>query len=185
MGEAAERLAFTPIAAGWRWVVATGAMLLTAGIAAFAQPTLALTTASVFIGWLLLVAGVLGAIAATRARRHSGQWVEVLYGVASIMVGVFILFNPRDGAMSLTLALAVWLAIRGAIDLARAVRSGPLRPRMPLAVLGVVNVVLAAALLGAYPFAAVRAVGLFLGISFALAGSVTIATGLRLKRIDA
>ena len=183
MEQAAERLALTPIAVGWRWIVATGAMLLVAGIAAFAEPTLALTTASVFIGWLLLVAGVLGAIAATRARRHSGQWGEVLYGVLSIVVGVFILFNPRDGAMSLTLALAAWLAIRGAIDLGRAVRSGPMRPRIPLAVLGLVNIVLAAALLGAYPFPAVRAVGLFLGISFALAGLVTIATGLRLRRI--
>lgn len=183
MEQAAERLAFTPIAASWRWMLATGAMLLLAGIAAFAEPTLALTTASMFIGWLLLVAGVLGTIAATRARRHSGQWGEVLYGVLSIVIGVFILFNPRDGAISLTFALAAWLAIRGAIDIGRAVRAGPLRPRVPLAVLGIVNVVLSAALLGAYPFQALRAVGLFLGISFALAGTVTMATGFRLKRI--
>lgn len=183
MGQAAEQLAFTPIAAGWRWVVGSGLMLLVAGLAAFAEPTLALTTASVFIGWLLIVAGALGTVAAMRARRHGGQLAETLYGVVSILVGVFILFNPRDGAMSLTLALAIWLAVRGAIDVARAVRAGPLRPRVPLAGLGIVNIVLAAALLGAYPFPAVRAVGLFLGISFALAGAVTIATGLRLRRI--
>ena len=174
---------FAPLASGWRWVCASGVLLAIAGIAALLAPSLTTVTAGIFAGWLLLGIGVAGVVMGARARRHHARWTDLAYGIGSLVAGLVILFDPLAGAASLILALAIWFAIRAAIELGGAVRAGPGQARTVLIVIGTIDLLLGIGLFANWPFAAVKMVGLFLGFGFLLAGAATIATGLQLRRI--
>lgn len=177
-----DRRTFAPLASGWAWVAASGVLLLIAGVAALLAPSLTVVTFSIFIGWLLLLVGVAGIVLGLRTRTH-GRWGDLLQGIASLVAGVLIVFNPLAGALSLTMVIAIWFGLRGGIELGGAVRAGPGRARTMLAIIGVIDVLIAASLIANYPFPAMRAIGLVIGFGFLMAGAATLAAGLQLRRI--
>ena len=167
----------------WGWALASGILLVVAGVFALAAPGAATVAFAIFFGWLLLIAGVAGIVMGIRTRSAHERWLDLLYGVASLVLGAVMLIHPIAGALSLTLAFAIFLAFRGAVEIGGALRAGRGQLRTMLIVAGVVNLLLAVLLLTGFPYPAVQAIGLFVGISFLIGGIATIAAAIQLRRL--
>jgi uncharacterized membrane protein HdeD (DUF308 family) len=167
----------------WGWVLASGGVMLVAGIVALAAPIGTSLVFTIALGWILVIAGVAGMVAGLRARSAHRRSLDLVYGAASLAIGLLALLEPASATAALTLGFALWLAVRGIAELVGATRVRAGRIRVLLVVAGLVNLLLAAALLASWPFPAIEVIGLFVGISLLVAGAVTVATAMQLRRL--
>lgn len=166
--------------AGWGWTLAYGVVSLIAGLAAFAWPIAATFAVSLVIGTLFVVSGAFSTAAGVAGRAIEGAGYAILFGIVSIVIGLIMVFEPVTGALSITLLIVFWLAIRGGLELWWATRTK--RRRGWLIALGVINLLLAIYILATIPISALTLPGFILGISFALAGIDAIVTALNHRR---
>jgi uncharacterized membrane protein HdeD (DUF308 family) len=167
----------------WGWTMGCGIVLALAGILSLAAPGFTTVAITVLLGWVLLFTGIAGMVMGLRSHSMHRRWTDILYGAASLLIALFILFDPVAGAASLTLAFGVWLAFRGVVELAGASRAAAGHLRNTLILVGVIDVVLALLLFFNFPFPAVQALGAFVGISLLLGGIVTMLAAYQLRRI--
>src|ERR1051326_1827701 len=93
----------------WSFYLIEGIVLIFLGIAAVVVPVLASLAVAIFLGWLFLIGGIVGAFT-TLAHSHApGFWWSLLSTVATIIAGVVLLAWPIGGAVSITLVLAAYL----------------------------------------------------------------------------
>jgi uncharacterized membrane protein HdeD (DUF308 family) len=166
--------------AGWGWTLAYGIVSLIAAMAAFAWPIAATITVSLLIGTLFVVSGGFSIAAGITARAMEGAGYAILFGIVSVIIGLIMIFEPATGAISLTLLIVFWLAMRGGLELWWATRTR--RRRGWLIALGVINLLLAAYILATIPISALTLPGFILGISFAFAGIDAIMAALNHRR---
>lgn len=90
---------------------------------------------------------------------------------------------PVGGALSLTLMIILWLGVRGVMELFVGFRFK--RLRVPMLLLGVLNIVLAILLYSTVPWSALTLPGYILGASFLFGGIVAIMGALHDRREQA
>jgi len=89
-------------------------------------------------------------------------------------------FDPVSGAVSLTLVVAIWLAVRGVLEVVLGARYR--RHRWMMIALGIINILLAAYVLVMLPWAALALPGFILGISFLFGGVTAVMSALAHKK---
>jgi uncharacterized membrane protein HdeD (DUF308 family) len=163
--------------AHWRLFLAEGIVLLILGILAIVVPQIATIAAAVFIGWLLLVSGVVGLIATLRMRSAPGFGWSLISAIIGIVAGILLLRSPVSGALSLTLILTVFLAIEGVVSILFALEhKRELSGRWGAMLFsGVVDLFLAGIIFAGLPGTAAWAIGLLIGINLVFGGSALIA----------
>ncbi len=108
-----------------------------AGVAAaavtFFWPAItALALVFVIAAWAL-VTGILEIVAALRLRREiRGEWLLLLGGIVSLVLGVLFFAEPAAGALAIALWLGIYALIFGVLEVALAFKLRALRER-PLA----------------------------------------------------
>jgi uncharacterized membrane protein HdeD (DUF308 family) len=184
--EHAPFLAFPPrtIADHWRLYLAEGIVLLLLGIGAILVPVFASFAVAIFLGWLFLVGGLFGAMTALAGRHAPGFWWSLLSSLVTIVAGLLMIGWPVVGAISVTLVLAAYLVADGIISILFAVehRRQLTRRWGWLLANGIIDLVLAALIFAFLPFAAIWALGLFVGIDFIFGGSSLIAMALAARQ---
>src|ERR1700745_2610735 len=94
---------------GWGWFVALGIAQLVLGIIAWFD-VIAFTIAGViFIGALLLVAGVFQVVYAFIERGWGGFALHVLVGILYVVGGFLLMNDPLPGALVITILVAAAL----------------------------------------------------------------------------
>jgi uncharacterized membrane protein HdeD (DUF308 family) len=93
------------VRARWGALIVLGVLGILAGVVAFVWPGItAITLVWIFAFWAI-VAGVLQVSAAIRLRREvQGEWLWIVSGLCTAVLGVLLLISPGAGALSL-----VWL----------------------------------------------------------------------------
>jgi len=165
--------------AGWGWILAYGVLSIVLGVLAFLNPFAATYAATLVIGAFFIAAGLVSIAAGFAGRDHEGRGYAIGFGVLSLVIGLVMAFAPATAAISLTLLVAVWLGIRGALEIGLGTRFK--RGRGLMIVLGVVNILLAIYVLATLPWAALTLPGFILGISFLLGGIASVASALNHK----
>lgn len=165
----------------WTWTMTCGVILLLAGIFCLAAPGFTTAAIAVIIGWVLLFTGVASVMLGVRSHGSHKRWSEVLYGLASILVGLLVIIDPAAGAATLALFIAIWLAWRGMVSFGAGRVAGPGPARGVLLGIGAVDWLLALLLLLSWPFPAVQMLGVFVGLSLALGGVVTMLAAWQLR----
>jgi uncharacterized membrane protein HdeD (DUF308 family) len=97
----------------WLLFLVEGIILLGLGLAAIVLPLIATVAVEIIVGWLLLVSGTVGVVITFRMRRTPGFWWSLLSAILGIAAGIVLLRWPLNGALSLTLILAVFFLIEG------------------------------------------------------------------------
>jgi len=108
-----------------RWSVAISVLLIVLGLFALFAPFFAGVVLVSVIAWVLILVVCTHFWAAWHTRGLGAEVWEVLTGLACVAAGVVLLAWPLTGLVTLTLVLAVYLVLRGVIDLARALRQRP------------------------------------------------------------
>ena len=66
---------------------------------------------TLFIGWILVYAGVVMAIHSWTQRAAGRTWERALNALLALVIGIYIVLFPGAGALSLAILLAVLIAL--------------------------------------------------------------------------
>ncbi|TCP99638.1 uncharacterized membrane protein HdeD (DUF308 family) [Sphingomonas sp. PP-F2F-A104-K0414] len=166
--------------AGWGWILAYGVLSVVLGIMAFASPFSATYAATLVIGAFFIAAGIVSIVSGFAGKGHEGRGYAIGFGLVSLVIGLIMAFEPATGAISLTLLIAVWLGVRGALEIGLGARFR--RGQGLMIALGVVNIVLAVIVLATLPWSALTLPGYVLGISFLFGGVASVPSALAHKK---
>lgn len=122
------------------WDVAIGAVLLLLGVVLLGHAVLATTVSVLFIGWLLVAAGVLGLVAALFRIGRPGFWSAALGGGVLTVLGIVVLNNTQATAITLTLLAGTMFLVSGAMRVAESFQEPDYRWALLLG--GIVSLVL-------------------------------------------
>jgi uncharacterized membrane protein HdeD (DUF308 family) len=139
------------------------------------------TMASVFVfGVLLVIAGMAEVFHAVMVRKLSGFALHLLAAALYLLVGLFMLEDPVQAALVLTLLLGAFFFVGG---LLRIIFSLVARsPAWPWVVLnGVVDLILGVLILNRWPESSLWVIGLFIGIDLIINGWSWVALALEAR----
>ncbi|WP_271300688.1 HdeD family acid-resistance protein [Sphingomonas sp. CV7422] len=166
--------------AGWGWILAYGVLSIVLGMLAFLNPFAATYAATMVIGAFFIAAGLVSVAAGIAGKDHEGRGYAIGFGLLSLVIGLLMAFSPGTAAVSLTLLVAIWLGIRGALEIGLGARFR--RGRGLMIALGVINILLAVYVLATLPWSALTLPGFILGISFLLGGVTALVSALHHKK---
>ena len=105
----------------WRLFLGEGIALSILGLAAIIVPLIAGLFATVFMGWLLLIAGIVGLVATLSARQAPGFGWSLLSALVAVIAGGVLLWNPLQGLVTLTYVLTAFFIVDGILIIILAV----------------------------------------------------------------
>ncbi len=109
----------------WLWFLVLGLVLVICGAAAIALPALSTIAASVVLGVVLAIGGVVKIIEALQVKEWAGCVWQLLLGAIEIVGGILIYLNPLKGALAVTLLIAVVFLLQGVLQVVLAFRVRP------------------------------------------------------------
>jgi uncharacterized membrane protein HdeD (DUF308 family) len=168
----------------WGVFLAEGIVLSLVGLAAIVVPPLAGLAATIFLGWIFLMAGVVGLVATWRARGAPGFGWALLSALVALIAGGLLLWNPLQGLVTLTYVLTAYFIVDGILIIALAIAhrrelSGKWEWMM---INGIVDLILAAIVISGLPGTLFWALGLLVGIDLVFGGTSLIAMALEARK---
>jgi uncharacterized membrane protein HdeD (DUF308 family) len=116
------------------WVLLLkGVVDILAGIVAFVAPAAAAFALVLVVAFWAIVTGVLELAAAVRLRREHGEWLLILNGVLSLLLGVILLVRPAAGLLVLLWWIGAYAIVFGIVLLTLAFRLRARHHRTPAA----------------------------------------------------
>jgi uncharacterized membrane protein HdeD (DUF308 family) len=153
------------------WYLLQGSLMVLAGILALVYPALSSVAVVFFLGWLLIIVGVVQGISLIGARYVPHFWVQLVSVVLFVIVGVLFLRNPGESLLTLTLLLIVLFMVEGISKVIFALTIRPLANWGWVLASGIIGLLLALFLWASIPVTAVSLLGLLLGIELICEGA--------------
>jgi uncharacterized membrane protein HdeD (DUF308 family) len=153
------------------WYLVQSALMILAGIFALIFPAISSVAVVTFLGWLLIISGIVQAISLIDARYVPHFWLQLVSVGLSVMVGILFLRNPGAGLLTLTLLLIVFFMVEG---ISKVIFSLTIRPFPNWAWVfasGIVGILLAFYLWANTPVVAIWVLGVLLGIELICEGA--------------
>jgi uncharacterized membrane protein HdeD (DUF308 family) len=161
----AQGLPGTEVRRARRLLLVTGVLAVLAGALAIAVPSAASVGIAVFVGWMLVFAGVVMAVHAFSVRSRWMLATRLVNGLLTLLVGIAILAFPLTGTITLTFLLAVWFFASGVLHLWAASRLRGLPGGGLLAIDGAISLLLGVLIAVNLPSSAGWAIGLLVGVN--------------------
>ena len=147
----------------------TAVLLLLAAAASVALPFLSATALTLSFGVIAAVAGVSQLLRLGQAEGTKGKVFRVLSGLFYLAAGLWVVADPLDSEVSLTLFVGLMLLFDGVMELAAAAASQA-EARGLVLVDGLVTALLGGMLVAEWPSDSLWAVGTLFGISLFFSG---------------
>lgn len=157
------------------WDVVLGVLLVLGGLLILGDAALATKVSVLFVGWVLLIVGVLGLVASLFRIGRGGFWSAALSGGVLTVLGLFFLRNTGAAAVTLTLIAGTIFLTSGVIRLVASAHDPDYR--VPLLIGGVISTALGLLVLFNLFEASYVLVGILLGIQVLVDGIVMILVG--------
>ena len=104
-------------------LVVIGVLGVAAGLVTLFAPGIAATALLAFIAAWAIVTGIFQVVHAIRVRKAiDNEWLLILSGVLSVLIGVFILLQPASGALAIVWLIAFWSILFGVMLVGAAFR---------------------------------------------------------------
>ncbi len=162
--------------ARWKLLVGIGIVILILGLIALWNVVDATLVTVVFVGVMVLFAGIAQIVGAFVMGGSTGLRVLLgLLGVLYVIVGFNVVADPLRGAVALTIFIAIALVVDGIIRLIGAFSSAT-QHRGLTATVAVINILLGIWLWTGIPVSGL-AIGLFVGLQLVFAGLLWIVSG--------
>lgn len=166
----------------WGWFLALGIALASAGVLAVALPVVSTFAASVVLGFVLSLAGIVKMVQSLQVKEWSGFIWQELTGAVELVGGILIYFNPLKGALAITLVIALVFLVQGILQVALAMRVRNQAGWQWFGVSGLVALAASATLALKLPYTSTYTPGTIAGISLLVAGGAYIAISLTMRR---
>jgi len=165
------------------WSIVLSVLLVFAGILAIVLPPIAGLGVTILVGWLLIFSGVAHLVYGWQTREKGGMIWELLLGLLYIAAGVYVLWNPILGLVSLTLGLAAYLVVEAILEFILAVRLRPAPGSGWLFVDAIITLILAVIIWRTWPLSAVWVIGTLVGISMIFSGMARLMLSIAARKL--
>ena len=167
------------------WYLIQGLLLVVAGIVALMAPLFASTFVIVFLGWLLIVAGIAQAIGLIGASQVHYFWLQLISAVLAVVVGWMLVSRPEAGLLAAALLMVVYFMVDGIQRLVFALMIRPMRNWGWMLASGVMGILLSLILAANLPGAATWLIGVLLGIELISVGAAMAFLAWDIRRASA
>ncbi len=168
----------------WVLFLIQGLIMIVLGLLAIGEPMVATLAVVLFAGWLFLISGIVGLAGMFTARRIPGFWWTLVSSLLGIVIGVYLIWRPLAGILSLTLVVAAYFGAQGIVQIITAFAHRRVLPSWVWMLLGgVVNILLAAIIISGWPGTAAWTLGLLFGINLLMWGLSLVMTALACRTV--
>ena len=158
------------LARSWKALMTIGILAIAIGCVAILVPAVASVGTAIFIGWILIVAGAFLVAGAFTAPSIGTVVLRLLWAFLTIVVGFWLVIEPHNGTLTLTLVLGIYFLFMGVTRVAVAFADRG-RPGAGLVGLsGFAGLLIGILVLVEFPSSADWAIGLLVGIDLIFAG---------------
>jgi uncharacterized membrane protein HdeD (DUF308 family) len=183
-GEATLRSVFVAgeetLRRSWGWLLAFGIAMIVLGMVALAVPFIFTVAITLYVGCVLIAAGIVSSIQAFRIRTWGGFFLAVFTAILDLVVGFFMVTQATDAAIVMTWLLALFFLVTGFF---RTIFSLTARfPNWGWSVLsGLISLVLGVMILRQWPLSGFWVIGLFVGVELVFRGWTLVMLALAVK----
>ena len=168
----------------WILFLIQGVILAALGLLAIGAPFLATVVVVKLAGWLFLIGGVVGLASLFTGRGVPGSFWSFLSAIVSIIVGVYILYRPLSGMLSLTLVLAAFFFAQGVTQIFASLSHRRVLKSWGWVLLsGIVDLILGGIILSGWPETSAWVIGILVGVNLFMFGIALIMTAFASKDV--
>ena len=151
------------------WFLVLVIFMVIVGTLALGRSVAVTLFSMIFLGWLMILAGIVEAVHAFWKKEWGGLFLHLLIGVLYIVVGFMVLANPAASALSLTLIMAIFFILMGIF---RIIVAGAMRfPHWGWVLFnGIITFILGIIIWRQWPISGLWVIGLFIGIDLIISG---------------
>ena len=157
-------------------------LLILCGMVALALPIISSWSVVLVISWLIIMSGVIQLIHAFRSKGVGTILWKIVVAILYLVVGGYLLFHPLLGAAALTLMLAVFFVVEGAMDLVTYFRIRKVPGAGWIFFDGIVTLILGLLVWRHWPSSSLWVIGALVGISMISTGVTRLMIGLAARR---
>ncbi|WP_438016072.1 DUF308 domain-containing protein [Sorangium sp. So ce315] len=188
LGEPEKPLRFAPVDIDTvrekrGWFLAIGVALMVLGVLAGVLPFVDARVTAVVLGWLLVLAGVAEGCHALQSRGWAGVGSELVSALVQVAFGLLLVVFPTTGKLALMVIAVAYFAAEGALKLVRAYQHRGLRGSGWLVFDGVLTLALGTLIVTGGVTAAVKVLGVLVGVSLLTGGVSMILIALGAARV--
>jgi uncharacterized membrane protein HdeD (DUF308 family) len=158
------------LARTWRLLMLVGVLAIVVGCIAILIPAVASVGTAIFIGWILLVAGGFLFAAAFSAHSIGTVILRLIWALLTMIVGIWLIVEPHNGTLTLTLVLGLYFIFMGVTRIAVAFAARGQQNAGLVGLSGLAGLIVGILILAKFPSSADWAIGLLVGIDLIFAG---------------
>jgi uncharacterized membrane protein HdeD (DUF308 family) len=158
------------LAKSWRPLMAIGIVAILVGCVAIVIPAAASVGTAIFIGWILLFAGAFMIAAAFMAHSVGTVVLRLLWAALTVIVGIYLIAEPHNGTLTLTLVLGLYFIFMGVTRVTAAFLARGRQGAGLVGLSGIAGLLVGILVLAKFPSSADWAIGLLVGIDLIFAG---------------
>lgn len=167
-------------------LIVEGALFAILGFLAVALPGLSTLSTELFIGWLLVFAGVFQLYRTIKAGAHATGFISsLIISILYMIFGVLLILFPVAGIFSLTVLLTLFFIAEGIAKIVLGIQLKPFRRWGWFILNGVLALIMAFIIWAGWPGTAFWVLGLLVGINMIFFGISLIFLAIGTPRIDA
>lgn len=162
----------------WRALMTVGVIAIVIGCIAILVPAVASVGTAIFIGWILLIAGLFMVAGAFTAHSLGTVVLRLLWAALTIIVGLWLIVEPHNGTLTLTVVLGIYFLFMGVTRLAIAFAARGQQGAGIVGLSGFAGLLIGILILAKLPSSADWAIGLLVGIDLIFAGWMLVSLAL-------
>jgi uncharacterized membrane protein HdeD (DUF308 family) len=153
------------------WYLIQSILMILGGILALIYPIVSSVAVVLFLGWILIISGIVQGISLIGAQNVPNFWLQLISVALSVIVGVLFVRHPGEGLLTLTLLLIVFFMVEGISKLIFALTIRPFPNWGWVLASGIIGILLSFYLWSSLPITAVWLLGMLLGIQLICEGA--------------
>jgi uncharacterized membrane protein HdeD (DUF308 family) len=154
----------------WKALMAVGVVAIFIGCVAIIVPEVASVGTAIFIGWILVIAGAFLVAGAFMAHSIGSVILRLIWALLTVIVGLWLIVEPHNGTLTLTLVLGIYFLFMGLTRIAVAFAARGQEGAGLVGLSGVAGFLIGILVLAKFPSSADWAIGLLVGIDLIFAG---------------
>src|SRR5215475_6573527 len=168
----------------WKALMAVGVVAIFIGCVAIVVPEVASVGTAIFIGWILVIAGAFLVAGAFMAHSIGSVILRLIWALLTVIVGLWLIVEPHNGTLTLTLVLGIYFLFMGLTRIAVAFAARGKEGAGLVGLSGVAGLLIGILVLAKFPSSADWAIGLLVGIDLIFAGWTLVSVALVGKELS-
>jgi len=167
---------------GWKALMAIGIVAIVIGCIAILVPAVASVGTAIFIGWILVIVGAFMVAGAFMAHSLGSVILRLFWALLTVIVGLWLIVEPHNGTLTLTLVLGIYFLFMGLTRIAVAFAARGQEGAGIVGLSGIAGLLIGILVLAKFPSSADWAIGLLVGIDLLFYGMTLLAVRAAVNR---